>query len=390
MPGPTTRPKITTDVPTAAKAASRSTGTVLTIDLDAIARNYRHLQSRSPNTACAAVVKADAYGLGATTVAPALAAAGCETFFVAHLGEALALRPLLPGATICVFNGFAPGAQGEFIENDLVPVLNSLEALEHWTGVTRTKGPLPALLHYDTGMSRLGLSDEELGRIVDDPGLLAGVDILWFMSHLAVADEPDRDLNKLQLERFGAARARLPAMKASLANSSGIFLGPDYHFELVRPGAALYGVNPTPGQANPVDPVVSLQAPILQLREIDSPRSVGYGASHSVTKPTKIATIAVGYADGYLRSLSNRGRCYVGRYELPVVGRVSMDLVTLDASTLPNDLAKAGTMVDVISARHPVDAVAEDAGTIAYEILTGLGARYTRRYIGGPGLGGTT
>ena len=362
---------------------AHSTGAVLTVDLGAVIRNYRLLRAKAPNALCAAVVKADAYGLGADKVAPALAAAGCEVFFVAHLGEALDLRPRLPGATICVFNGIAPGAEGEFAENDLVPVLNSLEAVESWTKAARTAGRLPALLHADTGMSRLGLDDGELERIADEPGLLSGLDIRWFMSHLAVADQPDHPLNELQLERFGAARARLPAMKASLANSSGIFLGSSFHFDLLRPGAALYGVNPTPGQANPMEAVVGLQAPILQLREIDSPGSVGYGASHSITKPTKIVTIAVGYADGYLRSLSNRGRCHVGRYELPVIGRVSMDLLTLDASALPAKLARPGTMVEVISGRHPVDAVARDAGTIGYEILTGLGARYARTYVGG-------
>ncbi len=373
---------------TVVPAGARSTGTALIIDLDAVIRNYRLLRAKAPNAACAAVVKADAYGLGAAHVAPALAAAGCKIFFVAHLGEALDLRPRLPGATICVFNGFSPGAEGEFIENDLVPVLNSLEAARSWTKAAKTAGRLPALLHTDTGMSRLGLDERELGRIADDPGLLSGLDISWFMSHLAVADEPNHPLNSRQLECFGAARARLPAMKASLANSSGIFLGSSFHFDLLRPGAALYGVNPIPVQPNPMEPVVSLQAPILQLREIDSPRSVGYGATHSVTKQTKIATIAVGYADGYLRSLSNRGRCYVGRHELPVIGRVSMDLLTLDASALPAKLARPGTMIEVISKQHPVDAVAEDAGTIAYEILTGLGARYTRSYLGGTGLGG--
>lgn len=370
-------------MPPAEPAAARSTGTALTIDLGAVIGNYRLLQAKAPKVACAAVVKADAYGLGAQHVAPALAAAGCRIFFVAHLGEALDLRPRLPGATICVFNGFAPGAEGAFIENQLVPVLNSLEAVGSWAKAAATAGRLPALLHADTGMSRLGLDDRELDRIVDDPGLLSGLDISWFMSHLAVAERADHPLNDLQLERFAAARARLPAMKASLANSSGIFLGPGFHFDLLRPGAALYGINPVPGQANPMAAVVGLRAPILQLREIDSPRSVGYGASHSVTKPTKIATIAVGYADGYLRSLSHRGRCYVGRHELPVIGRVSMDLLTLDASTLPAKLARPGTMVEVIAKHHPVDAVAQDGGTIAYEILTGLGARYTRVYIGG-------
>jgi len=362
---------------------AHSTGTTLTIDLDAVVANYRLLSANAPGTECGAVVKADGYGLGAPEVVRALAGAGCKTFFVAHLGEALAIRHVAQEAAIAVLNGAAPGAEPEFAEHGLLPVLNSLAALAAWTKQGEEDGTrLPALLHIDTGMSRLGLSDEELDRLADDPSLLDGVAVQWLMSHLAVSEEPAHPLNKEQRARFEAARARLPALPATLSNSSGIFLGPDYHYDLVRPGAALYGVNPTPADANPMQPVVRLEAPILQLRSIDSPRTVGYGATHGVTGITKIATIPVGYADGYLRSLSNRGRVFLGGTEVPVVGRVSMDLVTLDVSAVPEAAAQAGAMVEVISERHPVDAVAADAGTIGYEILTSLGKRYARRYIG--------
>jgi alanine racemase len=366
---------------------AHSTGTVLTIDLDAVAANYRLLSANAPGTECAAVVKADGYGLGAVPVVRALVAAGCETFFVAHLGEALAIRDAAPDANIAVLNGAAPGAEAEFARHGLMPVLNSLEAVAAYTAEGIEDGTrLPAMLHVDTGMSRLGLSDAELDRVADDPSLLDGVKIRWLMSHLAVSEEPDHPLNAEQRARFEAARARLPAYRASLANSSGIFLGPDYHYDLVRPGAALYGVNPTPKAAtppiNPMRPVVRLEAPILQVRSIDSPRTVGYGATHGVTGTAKIATIPVGYADGYLRSLSNRGHAFLGDHEVLVVGRVSMDLVTLDVTAVPEDEAHPGAMVEVISERLPVDAVAEDAGTIGYEILTSLGKRYARRYIG--------
>jgi alanine racemase len=362
---------------------AHATGTVLTIDLDAVVANYRLLSEKAPGAECAAVVKADGYGLGAAEVVRALAGAGCKTFFVAHLGEALAIRHVAPHATIAVLNGAAPGAEAEFAEHGLLPVLNNLEAAAAWTAQGSEDGTrLPAILHVDTGMSRLGLSDGELDRLADDPALLGGVAIRWLMSHLAVSEEPDHPLNAEQRARFEAARARLPALPASLVNSSGIFLGPDYHYDLVRPGAAIYGVNPTPGAANPMRHVVRLEAPILQLRSIDSPRTVGYGAAHAVTRTTKIATIPVGYADGYLRSLSNRGRAFLGGTQVPVVGRVSMDLVTLDVSAVPEVEAYPGAVVEVISERHPVDAVAADAGTIGYEILTSLGARYARRYIG--------
>lgn len=362
---------------------AHATGTTLTIDLDAVVANYRTLCDIAPGAECAGVVKADGYGTGAAPIVRALSAAGCKTFFVAHLGEALAIRHTAPDATIAVLNGAAPGAEAEFAEHDLVPVLNSLEAVAAWTAQSVEDGTrLPAILHVDTGMSRLGLSDAELDRVADDRTLLDGIEIRWLMSHLAVAEEPGHPLNAEQRARFEAARKRLPALPASLANSSGIFLGPDYHYELVRPGAALYGVNPRPGSENVMRHVVKLEAPILQLRSIDSPRTVGYGATHGVTGITKIATIPVGYADGYLRSLSNRGHAFLGDHKVPVVGRVSMDLITLDVTAVPDAIAHPGAMVEMISERYSVDEIGADAGTMGYEILTSLGARYARHYTG--------
>jgi alanine racemase len=363
-------------------AAFGSTGTVLTVDLDAVAGNYRKLAARADPAGCAAVVKADAYGLGMAEVAPALAAAGCTDFFVAHLNEGAALRALLPDAAIYVLNGALAGAEPEFRRHGLRPVLNNLAALDAWAALGRTAKPLPAALHLDSGMSRLGLDDDEVGALAGAPERLEGVDLQLVMSHLACSELPDHPLNAEQLARFRAARGRLPATPASLANSSGIFLGADYRFDMVRPGAALYGVNPLPGQPNPMAPAVRLQACILQVRGIDSPRTVGYGATHRAARPSTIATIALGYADGYLRSLGNRGTCLIGEHRVPVVGRISMDLVTLDVTGVPDGLARPGAVVDVIAPEHPVDAVADEAGTIGYEILTGLGRRYQRRYIG--------
>jgi len=363
---------------------AHATGTILTIDLDAVVANYRLLSRTAAGAECAGVVKADGYGLGAVPVVRALAAAGCKTFFVAHLGEALAIRDAVPEATIAVLNGAAPGAEAEFAEHRLLPVLNSLDAVSAWAAQGLEDGTrLPAILHIDTGMSRLGLSDAELDRLAAEPSLLDGMALRWLMSHLAVAEEPAHPLNAEQRARFEAARARLPSAPASLANSSGIFLGPDYRYDLVRPGAALYGVNPQPGAANPMKQAVRLEAPILQVRSIDSPRTVGYGATHKVTGVSKIATIPVGYADGYLRSLSGRGHAFLGDHEVPVVGRVSMDLITLDVTGVPDAAAHPGAMAELISERYPVDAIAGDAGTIGYEILTSLGARYARRYVGG-------
>jgi alanine racemase len=234
-------------------------------------------------------------------------------------------------------------------------------------------------------MSRLGLSRAELAAVADDPRRLDGIALRYVMSHLACAERQDHPLNAEQLRRFGAARALLPAAPASLANSSGVFLGRDYHFDLARPGAALYGVAPVAGRPNPMRPVVRLQGRVVQLREIEAGAAVGYGATWRAAGagPRRIATVAVGYADGFLRSLGNRARAFVDGTPVPLVGVVSMDTATFDVSDVPPDALAPGGFIDLIAERNPVDAVAERAGTIAYEILTGLGRRYHRRHLGG-------
>ena len=364
-------------------------GAILTIDLGALAENYRRLCAELNGVPCAVVVKADGYGLGLTRVAPALFRAGARSFFVAQLGEAIALRGALPeAAQIYVLNGLAAGPEAEFQAQRAVPVLNSLGEVEAWRSAAMAAGTaLPAALHLDTGMSRLGLPEDELETLASEPERLEGIEIALVMSHLACADAPEHPLNAAQLAEFRAARARLPAAlpaaPASFANSSGIFLGADYHFDLGRPGVALYGVNPTPGRPNPMRQVVRLQGKILQVREIDAPRTVGYGASHRAAVPTRVATVAVGYADGYLRSLSNRGSAWLRNQRVPVVGRVSMDLITLDVTGAAPDSAHPGAWVDLIGPEFAADNVAEAAGTIGYEILTALGRRYHRVYQGG-------
>ncbi len=365
-------------------AAARA-GAILTIDLDAVADNYRRLRAELGTVACAAVVKADAYGLGMARVAPALARAGVRTFFVAQIEEATALRAMFPvEVEIFVLNGLGAGPAAAFQAERVHPVLNSLGEIDAWAAAARAAGrALPAAVHIDTGMNRLGLPDDELEALAADRGRLAGIDLRCLVSHLACADRPEHPLNAEQLRRFRAARARLPDAPASFANSSGIFLGADYHFDLARPGVALYGVNPTPGRPNPMRQVVRLQGKILQVREIDASRTVGYGATHRAAGPTRIATVAVGYADGYLRSLSNRGSAWLGDRRVPVVGRVSMDLITLDVTGASAEAARPGAFVDLIGADLSTDEVAEAAGTIGYEILTSLGRRYHRVYRGG-------
>jgi alanine racemase len=326
----------------------------------------------------AGVVKANAYGLGAVPVARALSAAGCRHFFVAHLSEGMALRAALgAGPMIAVLDGFTPGAD----ENaGLVPVLNSLgDVLAHAAAGRGAGRARQALLHLDTGMARLGLDAGEQARLAADHSLLAGLDLLYVMSHLACGDEPDHPLNAEQAARFARTCAVLPKRPRSFANSSGLFLGANYASDLARPGCALYGINPTPGAPNPMLPVIRLEAPILQIRDIPSGASVGYGASFVAARPSRIATIAVGYADGYLRSLSGQGVAAYRDMILPMVGRVSMDLITLDVTDAPGIVP--GDVLQLIGGAAPSpDDLAARAGTIGYEILTSLGDRYRRAY----------
>jgi len=362
---------------------NENASSILTIDLGAVAANYRLLVDRARPAVVAAAIKADAYGLGVGQVSRTLWAEGCRDFFVATLDEGIELRALLPDARIAVLNGLVEGAPALFRENCLAPVLNDLGQVENWHANCRDNGPAPAVLHLDTGMSRLGLPPAELDEIARDPSRLDNIDLALIMSHLACADEPDDAMTRRQRDDFADALTRLPRAPASLSASSGIFLGSDYLFDMARPGVSLHGINPLPGQPNPLRPVVRLQAKILQIRDVDTPQTVGYGATHRFAGPARLATVAAGYADGYLRSLSGRGTAHIGETAVPVLGRVSMDLITIDVTQVPE--ARPGDMVDLIGPLHDIDALAQEAGTIGYEILTSLGRRYRRRWLGGNG-----
>lgn len=355
---------------------------VLTIDLGAIAENWRRLQLKLNNVPCAAVVKADAYGLGADNVAPALWQAGCRTFCVALTEEAVDLRKVLPTANIHVLGGIWTGDIDALVEYSLTPVLNSLDDVHRWRSVCIQKQKaLPCDVQFDTGMARLGLDRIEVSRLQSTPDLLSGLNIDVVLSHLACADDPDHPLNAEQRSRFDAYRKLCNAKRASFANSSGIFLGADYHFDLGRPGIALYGGNPTPQTNNPMAQTIKLQGKILQVRHVDHSETVGYGASYHVTGPTRVATVGVGYADGYLRSLSSSGFGTIGGHRIPVVGRISMDLITFDVTSVPETVTVPGALIDLIGTDEDADAVSDKAGTISYEILTSLGDRYARTYV---------
>ncbi|PWC48734.1 alanine racemase [Azospirillum sp. TSA6c] len=361
---------------------------ILTVDLGAVVANWTQLRDRVAPAECSAVVKADAYGLGVAQVVPALAAAGCRTFVVAQLEEALAVRralePVAPDAQVFSLGGLPPGHEGDFLAGRILPVLNHLGDIAAWRAFAVSRGEvLPAVIHIDTGMNRLGLGPDELDELAGHPEWLEGIDVRYWMTHLACADEFDNPMTGEQLDRFRSALARLPKAKASFANSSGIFHGADHHFDLARPGCALYGVNPTPHLPNPMRGTVRLDARLLQVRNCNAPMTVGYGAAHRVTGPARIATIGVGYADGYLRSLSGKGHVFVDGVAAPIVGRISMDLITIDVTGLPESVAQAGRMVELIGPSRPVDTVAAEGGTIGYEVLTSLGRRYHRVYVGG-------
>ncbi|MGI4951766.1 MAG: alanine racemase [Janthinobacterium lividum] len=351
---------------------------VLEVDLGAVVANWRALSARHAGPV-AGVLKANAYGLGTCQVAMALHSAGCRHFFVAHLQEALAIHALLPGAMLAVLNGLWPGDAATYAETGIAPVLGSLAEVDAYAAQARASGrPLPALLHVDTGMNRLGLPPAELDALAADPARLDGVRVLFVMTHLAAAELPDDSQNARQHAAFASACARLPPAPRSLSNSSGIWLQ-GFGSDLARPGAALYGVNPTPGQPNPMRPAIRLRARVLQVRDIPAGAGVGYNATWTALRPSRIATVPVGYADGYPRSLSNRAEACFDGAPVPLVGRVSMDLTTFDVTDLPG--IQPGAWLDLIGPGMPVDEVAARAGTNAYEILTQLGPRYRRTYL---------
>ncbi len=350
---------------------------LLRVNLSALCDNYRFLKNRlRPGSICSAVVKADAYGLGVAPVARALYNAGCRDFVVATLDEAVELRGIIDCVNIYVLLGVQAGEEELFVQHGLIPVLNDSYQYELWH---KYRAGLPAVIHVDTGMCRLGFSLVDFLAMF--PSMCEHLDIRYVMSHLACADAPEHFLNSRQLHRMQDIQHHAEKHKISFANSSGIFLGEEYHFDMVRPGVALYGCNPTSQQPNPMKTVVTATAPILQIRSITKTKTVGYGATYEVHPGNKVAVLGIGYADGYFRAFSNKNHCYLAGYMLPVIGRVSMDLVTVDVSDVPDSLLHIGAEVELIGEHRTLDDVAKQADTIGYEVLTSLGKRYKREYV---------
>ncbi len=367
--------------------AAPETGGTLTIDLAAIEANWRTLKRELLTVECAAVVKANAYGLGLEPVTATLAKAGCKTFFVADIAEARSVRSRADEADIYVLDGFAPDWGDAFIEINARPVINSTTELAEWDAfVSAHSWRGGAALHIDTGMRRLGIAPDEAAALAPR-AQTENHGIALIMSHLACADTPDHPLNATQIKLFRELHMLYAGIPASLANSSGIFLGDTAHFDLARPGAALYGVNPTPGKPNPMQNVVELTGRILQLRSVERDETVGYGATWTAKRATRIAVAALGYADGLVRSGSGTddhpgGAAIIAGKRCPIVGRISMDLICVDITDLPGGAVHRGEYAMLLGGDIGVDDVAAAAGTIGYEILTRLGPRCHLVYRG--------
>ena len=364
------------------------TGGTLSIDLAAIVANWQTLARQLITVECAAVVKANAYGLGLKPVVTALARAGCKTFFVADVAEARTVRASARAATIYVLHGFTLECADRFVELDARPVINSMTELAEWDTFAAARGlQSGAALHVDTGMNRLGVSLAEAVALAPRAQTQNhGISLL--LSHLACADIADHPLNARQLQLFRELRTLYSGVPASLANSSGIFLGDTMHFDLARPGAALYGVNPTPGRPNPMKSVVDLTGRIVQIRNVACDQTIGYGATWTARRNCRIAVVALGYADGLLRAGSASdehpgGSAIVAGKKCPIVGRISMDLITLDISDIADSAVRRGDFATLIGGELSIDEVAAAAGTIGYEILTRLGPRCHLIYQGG-------
>lgn len=355
---------------------------ILTINLSALAQNYQYLQSKTgANCKIAGIVKANAYGLGLEPVIMALLKQKCPQFFVATLNEAIKFRSIEKEAPVAVLGGLFPNAEDIYIKNNIQPVINSLDDLARWNRIAETQiNKLPTILHFDTAMNRLGLSEEDARTLISNPDLYSHLNIDWVMTHFACADEENHDLTQKQTQKFSEIANHFPMAKRSLGNSSGVFRDVQYHTDMVRPGIALYGGNPTPEKQNPMYPVISLNAKVLQTRLCKKGDSIGYGASQVFKEDTYTATVAIGYADGFLRSNSNKGQLYFQNDPCPILGRVSMDLTTIDISNCP-EKPRQGDWVEILGPNQSIDDLATHAGTISYEVLTSLGSRYAREYI---------
>lgn len=352
---------------------------ILTISLSAMAENYRAFKSMTKANV-AGVLKADAYGTGLPQAFKTLRGEGCKNFFVATPDEGLQIRTMDDTANIGVLGGVYPGAEDLYAHNKLTPVLNSLEEIHRWSGTAKKLGErFPSIIHFDTGMNRLGLCEKETQKLLSDLSVLDALDLECIMSHFVSSEEKGNPLNKMQSDRFAKIAAAFPETPKSLSNSSGLFHDKNAHYDMVRPGFALYGGNPTPELTNPVRAVVGLSVRILQIRDVKAGDSAGYNATYTFRNDTSLAVVSMGYADGFLRSGSNTAKLFWNGQPCPIRGRVSMDLIIVDIGHLKNKPAP-GDLLEVLGPNQSVDDLAKDLSTNGYEVLTSLGPRYHRVY----------
>lgn len=362
---------------------TRISNSILKINMGALAQNYQAIQNHvKKNCAVASVVKANAYGLGVKEISTALNKLNCPQFFVGNLNEAIEIRTWDKDTPIATFDGLTRGDEETFINYNILPVLNTPDEINRWAETAKKKNKkLPAILHFDTGMNRLGLSEAQTKILLDKKNYLDGLDVQLVMSHFACADEKDHPMMDNQHTQFQQIITHFPKAKKSLCNSSGLYRNNAFHYDLVRPGYALYGGNPTPEQINPMKKVISLDARILQIRDCLKNDSIGYNSTYRFKQNTRTATVAIGYADGFHIGNSSKAKLYYNNHPCPVIGRVSMDLVTIDISNIPGRQPQEGDMVEVIGPNQSIEALAKNSQTIGYEILTALGRRYKREYI---------
>lgn len=361
-------------------------GAVLSIDLGAVAANWRLLRKQAGAPRCGAAVKGNAYGLGIEPVAKTLWSAGCRDFFVARPMEGEELRRFLPDAEIYVLDGLFDRQAEFYARNRLIPGLITIDEAREWAAFGREYGrKLPCAVHVDTGINRMGFSLPEFEALLAETRTRDDLDIKLVMSHLACADEPDHPLNVKQRDAFNAVRTKLPGVPASLANSSGVFLGPGFNHDLPRPGIAIYGGNPTPGKPNPMRAVATLEGTIMQVRHVAAGEPVGYSATWIATRPSRIAVLGAGYKDGVPRALSSSKheggpQVWLAGQRCPIIGRISMDMMAIDVTDVPEAHSTRGARAELLGPNLPIDEVAGWAGTISYELLTRLGSRYARLY----------
>ena len=355
---------------------------IMTIDLDCVRSNFRQLRQIAPEAACAAVVKGDAYGHGMLHCARALLQCGATTFFVATSSDGGILRSISSNISICVLGGILPGEEDHFVRHGLVPVLNDLGQVELWAAKAREmKKELNAYFHFDTGMNRLGLNGSDAELLAADSHVFEGIRAICYMSHLSASDDLDFDSCERQRARFLSMISKLPQTNLSLANSAASHFGKRFTLDMYRPGKATFGINPTTGRTNSLRQPATLHAPLIQLKTLGRAEAVGYSSTFRLSEQSRIATVGIGYANGYPRAASNHGHVAVGGFQAPVVGRVSMDLITIDVSSVPERLLHPGAPVEILGPNIRDSILADSSGTIEHDVLISLGRGNVRQYI---------